>query len=159
MEEQAIQEVSESTKSLRNAIEDTDVETPPLMSFNRWQTWRSTIGKRPTMLLDGAITSNRFEADLWRSTMSHVHGETWHTELTLRQVDEEEAERAAAQPSSLPGVPQAPGPRSGTLPDLAAAQLASPRATGHNSPGSGQAADRAGSGPGSGGRAEAYDLS
>ena len=97
-------EVSGSDKTLKQAIEDGDVEPPPLLEWNKWQKWRRDVGKRPSLRVDGGTTSNTEEAALWKRTMEDRYGSDWATQL-MTQVAETEAPEeaeAAVQSSTVP---------------------------------------------------------
>ena len=68
------QEVSGSAKTLKQAIKDSDVESPALMDWNQWQKWRKDKGKRPNRRVDGSSTKNAAEVKLWIATMLSLHG-------------------------------------------------------------------------------------
>lgn len=70
-------EVSGIDKTLKQAIEDGDVEPPPLLEWNKWQKWRRDVGKRPSLRVDGGTTSNTEEAALWKRTMEDRYGSDW----------------------------------------------------------------------------------
>ena len=75
------QEVSRSTKTLRQAITDGDVPKPPLCAWNGWQNWRKEHGERPTVARAGSTTSQGLEAALWKQTMTEVYGANWSERL------------------------------------------------------------------------------
>ena len=93
-------QVSRSTKTLVQAINDGEVPKPALMRWNTWQPWRRSAGARPTAAADGAATNSTQESALWKSTMLEYYGANWA--LDLASLDE------TAQP--------APGPSNVALP-------------------------------------------
>ena len=116
-------EVSGSEKTLKQAIEDDDVEPPPLLEWNKWQKWRRDVGKRPSQRVDGSTTSNTEEAALWKRTMEDRHGSDWATQLmnqvaeTEAPVEGEETVQSSMVPSAEPAsasAPQAPPPPTST---------------------------------------------
>ena len=97
-------QVSRSTKTLVQAINDGEVPKPSLMRWNTWQPWRSSAGRRPTTAADGAATNSTQESALWKSTMLEFYGATWAVDLA--SLDE------AAQPPQEPSnVTLSSGPR------------------------------------------------
>ena len=62
-------QVSDSTKTLLDAIRDGDVPRPGLMRWNAWQTWRRGEGRRPLVSRDGVTTSNAEESALRKSVI------------------------------------------------------------------------------------------
>ena len=116
-------EVSGSDKTLKQAIEDGDVEPPPLLEWNKWQKWRRDVGKRPSLRVDGGTTSNTEEAALWKRTMEDRYGSDWATQLMTQVAETEAPEEAeeAVQSSTVPSAepasasaPQAPPPPTDT---------------------------------------------
>ena len=103
----AQQEVSGSAEDLAHLIDAGEIETPLLMGFNDWQTWRTGAGRRPTRARDGAFMPQGLEARLWRATMAANHGEDWQIDLEAQNaggfraddVEEEEATTEAAGPA------------------------------------------------------------
>ena len=77
----AAKEVSGFEGSLEDAMDQGIVEAPGLLEFNQWQVWRRDFGRRPTLAKDGATTTTRLEAELWRSTMAMLHGDGWKADL------------------------------------------------------------------------------
>ena len=92
----ATHEVTQSEKSLIQAIHDGDVERPGLMGWNAWQSWRTRVGKKPTRAADGAFTSSTFERDLWEQVMEHFYGAKWDRLLARGEVPAEVVPAAAA---------------------------------------------------------------
>ena len=75
--------------TLLEAIQSGVVSDPGLLGWNEWERWRVQEvdgGLRPTMLVDGVATDNRFESTLWRSTMEALHGSDWRMALADRDV-------------------------------------------------------------------------
>ena len=109
-------EVSGTGKTLKQAIEDGDVEPPPLLEWNKWQKWRRDVGKRPSQRVDGSTTSNTEEAALWKQTMEDRYGSDWATQLmtqvveTEAPVEAEEAVQSSTVPSAEPASASAPQP-------------------------------------------------
>ena len=81
-------------KTLLDAIREGIVENPPLMGWNAWQRWRSTVGLRPTTRVDGQgnSTSSAQELQFWKAAMTELYGQDWTYQLALAQADEPEGE-------------------------------------------------------------------
>ena len=81
------QQVSGSDRTLIEAIRSGEVETPPLMGWNRWQQWRREAGMRPTVARDHHTTTAAQETALWRSVMTELHGPDWTSTLAEQEVE------------------------------------------------------------------------
>ena len=113
-------EVTRMNLTLEQAIGTGAVPKPPLMGWNTWLAWRKKTGGRPHQSTDGAGTSQKFEAKLWRATMLSLYGEEWDVELFERggpepsaytQADEAEAaEQGAEQRAGAVSAPAALAP-------------------------------------------------
>ena len=90
--------------TFEEAVEGGEIPSPPLMSWNDFQRWRSTDGRRPSR----TVRSHRQEAALWRAAMERYHGATWRERL-------EEQELAVELPDA-PAGPGAPDPAMLALP-------------------------------------------
>ena len=105
-------EVSKSEMKLITAIEQKLVPKPPLMPWNKWQTWRKRYGMRPVTATDGGTTAVRQEVALHRATMAALYGSDWEYDLAEQEVDDEDAEVAApvakAKAKAAPKVEAAP---------------------------------------------------
>ena len=75
------QEVSRSTKTLKQAITDGEVPKPPLCAWNGWQNWRKELGERPTIAKDGFNPQPGQESKLWKDTMKDLYGPEWSEKL------------------------------------------------------------------------------
>ena len=84
-----VREVAGSGENLVVLIDRGEVPIPALMTFNDWQKWRRGVGRRPTIRKDGVGTTPTAEAELWRSSMNHVHCSDWLTELYVSEDDGE----------------------------------------------------------------------
>ena len=98
-----------SDKELLQTIRDGDVPRPPLMLWNPWQKWRTTLGGRPTSSADGGTTGNPMENALWKSVMLDLYGPDWTVQVVSLDVTEDgplEApiESAATEPASEPSL-------------------------------------------------------
>ena len=72
-----VREVAGSDDSLLVLIKRGEVPSPAPMAFNGWQKRRRDLGgKRPTERKDGVGPSPRFEAELWRSCMTEIYGDS-----------------------------------------------------------------------------------
>ena len=71
----AFRQLSGTTSTLLELIQQGEIPEPELMGFNRWEQWRRDAGRRPLIRVDGQVTTSRQEAELWRATMQHFHGE------------------------------------------------------------------------------------
>ena len=89
-------EVSGTDELLCHCIDSGEIEAPGLVDFNEWQKWRVDVGRRPTKKKDGASTTPKQEAALWRATMASNHGDDWLVDLAARQAPEEEDEEGEA---------------------------------------------------------------
>ena len=90
---------------LLDAIQNGTVPEPGLLHWNEWEKWRSTVGLRPTVKNDGVTTDNRYEAELWKSTMVALYGEQWRTALLDRDLP-----TLGSGPSLVPTGPAQPAP-------------------------------------------------
>ena len=96
-------QVSDSTKTLLDAIRDGDVESPRLMRWNAWQTWRRGEGRRPLVSRDGMTTSNAEESALWKSVMCELYGTEWSIQLAAEEYEEAEAAPVPSAVAPPPG--------------------------------------------------------
>ena len=83
-------QVSDSTKTLLDAIRDGDVPSPGLMRWNAWQTWRRGEGRRPVVSRDGVTTTDAEESALWKSVMCELYGTEWSIQLAAEEYEEAE---------------------------------------------------------------------
>ena len=67
--------------TLLEAIKAGVVPSPPLMSFSKFISWRSTEGLRPSKRKDGDSTTPKMESEMWRTTMQELHGDDWREKL------------------------------------------------------------------------------
>ena len=99
------QQVAGSAATLREEIAAGRIATPPLLSWNEWQVWRSGEGRRPLESRDGYSTSNGQESALWRAVMLELHGDDWSTRLVMRDVEEARENPQGSEPSVPPAAP------------------------------------------------------
>ena len=99
-----LQGVSENEKTLKQVIEDGDIEPPPLMEWNAWQKWRRDVGMRPSQRVDESTTSNTEEAALWKRTMADRYGDDWSMQLMTRvaETDAPVEGEVTVQPGTVP---------------------------------------------------------
>ena len=100
------QQVSGSEKTLLEAIRDGDIERPPLMRWNAWQQWRTQIGRKPRMSVDGFDMSNAQESALWKSTMLELFGPDWAVLAVSAEVPRDQPDESPPQ-LGVPGSPPA----------------------------------------------------
>ena len=112
-------EVEGSGLTLWDAIQQGEIEEPPLMGWNAFQRWRAAAGRRPPMRSaeHPRGRTNVLESALHRTIMASVYGEQWRQELPPRPQDLPSEEQAAE--SSM--VPYVPPPRPAPPLDGAAA--------------------------------------
>ena len=97
-------EVTGTEDTFEEGLQDGSIPQPPVMTFNAWQHWRKTLGKKPTRMADGGTTTTRKEAELWRATMRQVHGDDWELDVAVAgAVDLEEPDGSGA-----PAAPETP---------------------------------------------------
>ena len=112
--------------TLLEAIQSGQIQDPGVLYWNEWEKWRSHGGGlRPTMAADGKTTDNAFESQLWKNTMTSLHGAEWRTALVERDVPPQgSAPRPEpAAPASAEGSAPVAGAPSGA-PDAAPADPA-----------------------------------
>jgi hypothetical protein len=66
------------------AIDDGEVEPPPLLTWREWLIWRSGVGRRPTVKRGFSaddVTSLGEESKTWRQLMAALHGPEWQRDL------------------------------------------------------------------------------
>ena len=85
----SVAEVANYEGSFEDAVNDTIVPVPGLMSFNDWISWRAKDGMRPTKKHGSARASTSIEeSGLWRRAMVHFHGEDWREQYDLQSIAE-----------------------------------------------------------------------
>ena len=142
-------QVSDSTKTLLDAIRDGDVPSPGLMRWNAWQTWRRGEGRRPVVSRDGVTTSNAEESALWKSVMCELYGTEWSIQLAAEEYEEAEAAPVPSAVAPPPGASSSQPLEPSLAPAEGAGSPLGPGQSVEESPGSGDARTGA-AGPGSG---------
>ena len=87
-------------EEIMRAIDDGDVEPPPLLTWKEWLSWRSEAGLRPTVRRGFPVdetTSLGEESRTWRQLMAALHGPEWQRDLAAvggadSQVDDKRSE-------------------------------------------------------------------
>ena len=95
-------QVSGSEKTLLECIRDLEIEQPPLMRWNAWQQWRSTIGRRPILSRDGYAVPQAQESAVWKSVMNELYGPSWSVDLLSGEVTESVDVDETAEPLTGP---------------------------------------------------------
>ena len=95
-------EVEADPRGLLECIELGVVDDPPLCTWNRWQAWRATLGRRPVLsLARGSAERRAFvqqESRLWREVMASRHGADWRDQLA----GEDDGESVTAEALPVP---------------------------------------------------------
>ena len=102
-------QVAGSEKTLLEAIRDGEIERPSLMRWDAWQQWRTRVGRRPHMSVDGYSTTSGQESAMWRATMLELYGTDWAFLLVSADVDRPEEPPPQLSEPSLPPAADARG--------------------------------------------------
>ena len=130
-------QVSQSAKTLLEAVREGEVPRPALMGWNDWQVWRRDLGRRPLVAVDGSTTSTAQESALWKSTMLELYGAEWSIELVSAEVVREDPATQLSAPSAQPAADAGATGAAEVPPLFAERSPGSGVATGAASPGSG----------------------
>ena len=118
----------DASVTLLSIIEANELAKPNLMSYNDWQKWRRDTYTRPINASGEKLTSQKFEAELWKQVMEHFYGREWVRDLAIQEAekeppgDDDEAPGAQVDPhgSTAPGGRQPSRDRAGSPSGVAA---------------------------------------